>query len=304
MFKKLLTISVLSLCLSLITGPVQSQPKSKEVILIINSGPGGLMHRYAMELQPELSNILGRPVVIEFKPGGNGTVAARALESARSDRLTLMLGAAMPEVEVDQVNSMQPLVYLGLVPGVVVARSDIKYRNLRELLNDSKDKKYSYGIANSGATVPLMRGLVDKYSSPANIQEIFYKSGGQVVTDLAGGHTTMGVTVTSGVISYIEDGKFRALAILGDRRSQLLPNVPTLSELGLSVPNERHYYHHIFLWANPAADGLELQEFRVKFANWVKNGGAKEIFRRMDVSIDTNLITTPKPLIRSIVTTK
>ncbi len=115
--------------------------------IVLPAAPGGLMHKYALELQPELEKILNKTISIEFKPGGDGVVGAIAVANSSSKSTTFFLGGPIQNTTtVDQLTDIIPVAYLGMTPGLFVYSTNkpLPYKNLKELLVASKNTTFNY----------------------------------------------------------------------------------------------------------------------------------------------------------------
>ena len=271
--------------------------------IVLPAAPGGLMHKYALELQPELEKILNKTMSIEFKPGGDGVVGAIAVANSSSKSTTFFLGGPIQNTTtVDQLTDIIPVAYLGMTPGLFVYSTNkpLPYKNLKELLVASKNTTFNYGITASGSVNPLVQAAITKYGNSKNIQEIPYKSGKQVVIDTLGGHVDFGVFSLPTARTGIEAGKFVPLALISSKRSQSLPNVPTLAELGINISDESRYYYHVFLWANKNTPLAEREKVQAGVANYIKTTSGKEMLKRMDIILTADQVVDPAPLMRHI----
>ena len=276
---------------------------SKTVAIILPAAAGGLMHKYTLELQAELGKILNKTITIEFKPGGDGVVAAMAVANAGRGQTTFFLGGPIQNTtSVDQLNEIIPVIYLGMTPGLFVypTNKHLPYKNLKEILVASKDRTFNYGITASGSVNPLVQAIITKYGNSKNFQEIPYKSGHQVVLDTIGGHVDFGVFSLPTARTGIEAGKFTPLALISAKRSHSLPNIPTLTELGISIPDESRYYYHVFLSANKNVAAEEVEKVRIGLTNYIKTPAGKDMLKRMDIILAADQVGDPIPLMRHI----
>ena len=140
-----------------------SLTNAQSVPLIIQTAPGGLNHKYALELESVLSQIVGAPIVIEFKPGGQGLVGAQALAQNKNTSLTLMLGAAQQEFAVDQLKDIVPVLDLGVAPTVLIARTSLGITSLSQLVKSSSN--YTVGIPNGAAQLYWVREFSKNYTN-------------------------------------------------------------------------------------------------------------------------------------------
>jgi tripartite-type tricarboxylate transporter receptor subunit TctC len=263
---------------------------AQSVPLIIQTAPGGLNHKYALELELVLSQIVGAPIVIEFKPGGQGLVGAQALAQNKNTSLTLMLGAAQQEFAVDQLKDIVPVLDLGVAPTVLIARTSLGITSLSQLVKSSSN--YTVGIPNGAAQLYWVREFSKNYTN-LNLTEVPYKSGGAVLTDVAGGHVDIGIASAIGAAPLIQDGKVIVLATLSTKRSTLLPTTPTPREQGVRFHHDNTGFSHMFVWANPGASSEAIRQLKTGFNNWANSTEGQDTLKRIDLG--TNLQTVSKP---------
>lgn len=268
--------------------------------LILPVGPGGLLHKYAIELQPILSKITGAVVVLDFKPGARGLVGAKALASSRSKNV-LMLGVPqkwddISEGAMSQITDITPVAFMGTAPGVIVARPNTAYSNMVEFLVYNTSKKISYGLPAGSTNAPLLRRIMIPYDSV----EVPYKSGGPAIIDVAGGYVDLGVTVTDVALSYIQAGRLTALAVFGPERSNLLPNVTTLREQGIETASDLKSYNNIFLWAGRDVDQELVAHIQKELTAYMRSNEGREMLARIDIKFGKAHLNEPAAMLKRL----
>jgi tripartite-type tricarboxylate transporter receptor subunit TctC len=264
--------------------------------MLIPVGAGGLVHRYAIQLQPVLSDAIKNPIVMEFKQGGQGLVAAKHLASINSDRMTLLIGPAhdwtgMPG-NVSQLSDMIPVAYLGTVPAVIFSKQS--YPNIKSAIS----KKYTtYGIPGSSANVDLMRQVNAKYGD--EMIEVPYKSGTEVVASVISGSSDLGVSVPEAIVPFVDDRKLYPVAVFAAQRSKLLPQVPTLSEQGISIPHEFKYHNNVFLWVNKGISNKDVTRLQNYLNTYFQSNQATDMLMRMDVQFSHD-VRQPEKFLKQI----
>ena len=214
----------------------------KPVKLIVGYVPGGSTDIIARLLAPYLSTKWGQQVVVENKPGASGMIAGEQVARATPDGYTLLLGYT-PEVSInklvfksmryDPLSDLVPVVLVASAPLVLVAGPKLPVRNLRELLDlKSAGTKLTYGSPGSGGQQHMAGEMLGK-STGLQLTHIPYRGTGQAVADLLGGQIDLFFATTPPLLQHIKAGKLQPLLIAGNRRENLLPNVPTALEVGL-----------------------------------------------------------------------
>jgi tripartite-type tricarboxylate transporter receptor subunit TctC len=249
------------------------------VSLIIQTGPGGLNHKYALEFAPVLGKILDAPIVVEFKPGGNGIVGARALQESK--QLTLMLGAAQPEFEIDQIAGIIPLLELGTAPVMILSNPTSNIKILKDLTKQGKS--ITLGYANGSAQIFWVREFI-KNNKNINIIEVPYKTGTAALTDLVGGHIDLAVVSALAATPLVIEGKAVAITNLSTTRSLNLPDVLTPREQGFKFKHDTLGFANLFVWTNPAIDKETLTIIRKEFNAWLQTPEAKDLYKNTDLA--------------------
>jgi len=213
----------------------------KPIRLIVPFPAGGGSDTIARLLGRELSAMWGQPVVVENKPGASGTIGAGAVAKSAPDGYTLLLGAT-PLVQLqtvfkslpyDTFRDFAPLARMALSSDVFATPASTSIGSVRELLAKAKADpgKYSYGSYGNG-TSAHMHGELLRMQSGVDLTHVAYKGGAPLVQDLMGGQVTSAFVDVSGYRPALASGKVRPLAVTGERRLQVLPDVPTFTELG------------------------------------------------------------------------
>jgi hypothetical protein len=280
---------------------------SETTKLILPVGVGGLIHKYALDIEPMLAKELNSTIVMDFKPGANGIIGARALVESKSDKLTLMMGPphnwknlSDSTKSIDPINDMVPVAFLGTVPGVIFAKPNNKFKNFKEAIEYSKRISITYGIPQASANLPLFRKIAKNYTTENNFVEVLYKSGGPVTMDVLGGHIDIGVTVNANAAPYFADGTLIPLAVFSSKRSRNLPNVPTLQELGVGISDEFKYYNNVFLWANKNADPVTIDRLRNSIDKYMSSDVSLGMRIRQDIQMGNKSIKAPEKYLKEL----
>jgi tripartite-type tricarboxylate transporter receptor subunit TctC len=279
------TIATFVLSLSVFSSYADTVP------LIIQTGPGGLNHKYALELEPVLTKILDAPVIIEFKPGGQGIVGARALASNKNSSMSLMLGAVQQDFAIDQTKDIVPVLDLGIAPTVLIAKPSLGISSLSQLTKTSRS--YTVGIPNGAAQLYWVREFAKNYKN-LNLIEVPYKSGAAVITDVIGGHVDIGIASAIGAAPLIQENKVIVLATLSTKRSTLIPIVPTAKEQGIVYKKDTVGFSHMYIWANPGASVESIQKLKSSFYQWANTREAIDLFQRIDLGVDIQVVAKPE----------
>lgn len=224
---------------------------NKPVRLVVPFAPGGIVDYIARLIQPSLIQVLGQGVVVDNRPGAGGMTANEQSTKANADGYTLLINAnnfiIIPVLEGQLPYKMVPVTILCISDLVLTVNPKVAASNVQDLVAviKSQSRKLNYSSAGIGTT-PFMAAELFKLSIRQDIIHIPYKGAGPAVTALLGGEVEMSFTSVSAVAGFVKDGRLRAMATTGDRRSNALPNVPTFVESGMPEVVV-HQWNGIFL---------------------------------------------------------
>jgi tripartite-type tricarboxylate transporter receptor subunit TctC len=270
----------------------------ENVTLIIPTGPGGLYHKYAIELQPILEKILEKNIVVEFHPGANGVIAAQLLAANTKPELSLLLTVPQYNFGVDMIRDITPLLYVGTAPAVIVSRKNLGYNNLKEIVNASKSKPLTFGIVNGAGPVHTIWLTNFKQLYDVDLIEVQYKTGAAMLADIAGGHLDLGVPSLLGAYPLYESGKIDIIATLSPSRSAMIPNIPTVREQGIKFNKDMLGYVNLVLWSNNTIDSKTLKKIQQEYVSFAKSEQGKELFKKIDLRVSVPDIPNPQNLLR------
>jgi tripartite-type tricarboxylate transporter receptor subunit TctC len=217
---------------------------TKPVKIVIAYPPGGSTDIAGRLLAEKLSKNLGQQFVVENRGGAGGTIGALSVVRADPDGYTLLL-AASPEVSIapitmkslpyDPVKDLTPITLVGVVPFFLVAYPGFPPNTLPELIayakaNPGKVNYSSYGNNTSNHLV----GELFKATAGINTVHIPYKGSGPSITDLMGGQVQYTFDTPAATLGHVKAGKLKAIAVATPQRIANAPDVPTMSEQGLT----------------------------------------------------------------------
>ncbi|WP_424459161.1 tripartite tricarboxylate transporter substrate binding protein [Ottowia sp.] len=235
--------------------------------LVVPYPPAGAADVAARVIGQRLAARLGQPVVVDNHPGAVGTIGASLVAKAPADGYTL-LAATNPEITIVRhlraslpykPDDLVPLLRTAQVPIVLVTRGeDAQSAHLQQVLERAKrtPDKLSYATPGVGTPMHLMMESILQ-ASGVRVHHIPYNGGSRAVADLIGGQVDMLAISLSTVMSHLQSGRLRALAVLQAERSALAPNVPSLREAGgVSAPKLPSVW---FGWFAPAQTPLAVR---------------------------------------------
>ncbi len=232
-----LAIGVLS------TGRVQAQDyPTRPVRVIVPFSPGGAVDGPMRLIAQELSKRLGQPVFVENKPGAGATIGSESVAKAAPDGYTLLLASQTnaisatlyPHLGFDPVDDFAPVSLIGREPGVVVVNPALPVKTLQEFIAYAKARpgQIDYASSGNGSGQHLFAALLCSMTG-MKLNHVPYRGSGQATSDLLGGQVSLSIPGMAGMLSHINAGKLRALAVTGTRRAPQLPDVPTVAEAGV-----------------------------------------------------------------------
>ncbi len=220
----------------------QSGWPSKPITIVVTYPPGGGADAMARLIAPKLGEALGQPVVIENRGGASGQIGAGIVAKAAPDGYTLMLDASSfavnpalySKLAYDSEKAFRPIAVIALFPNVVLVNAQFAPRTLAELISLAQAKKDSVAYASSGnGSAQHVAGALFESAAKVEMLHIPYKGGGPALNDLLAGHVPLFFGNLASTLQHVQSGKVRALAVTSNRRSAILPDVPSVAELGL-----------------------------------------------------------------------
>src|SRR5215510_7062374 len=231
-------ITGLALPLALATTCAHAQTS---VRLLVGSPAGGAIDIYARTVNDHMSRSLGLPVLIDNKPGANGNIAAQATVDGPADGSLIWIGAqSMLEINPHaysnlrwKVSDFTPLLKGVEIPLVLAAHPSVPAERLDELVAWIKRNpgKLSYASYSVG-TASHFLGFQFAERFGLDLTHVPYRGSGPQSSDLLAGHALFGFAQIPNIAPHVPDKRLKAFAVTGERRSRLLPQTPTMAELG------------------------------------------------------------------------
>jgi tripartite-type tricarboxylate transporter receptor subunit TctC len=216
---------------------------SKPIRVIVPFGAGGIADFTVRTVAQKMSEALGQPMVIENRPSAGGVIATQAVAKAEPDGYTLLLMSNGNAVSVglfkslpfDTVKDLAPISTLGFFDVVVITRADSRFKSLRELLSFAKEQpgKLNIGTINIGSTQNLA-GELFKTRAGIDAQVVPFGGTPALVSALLGGSVDAAVEILGPVMPQVSGKAVRVLALMGPKRRESMPDVPTVMESGIA----------------------------------------------------------------------
>jgi len=223
--------------------PALAQPwPVKPVRIVVPAAPGGSADPLARLIADELGKAVNQSVVVENRPGANGNLGGSLVAKAPADGYTLLMGWTGSVVSAvtlydakpfHPLKDFDPVVMVGSIPNVVVVNPAIPASNLKELTAYAQKNpgKLNFGSTGSGSSYHLS-GELYKKTFGVFMVHVPYTSPGAVFTDLLGDRLQLAFPGLAAAVPFVKDNRLRALAVMSDKRSVAMPDVPTTKELG------------------------------------------------------------------------
>ena len=240
---------------------------TRTVTLTVGFAPGGGTDTAARIIAKKLTETTGQAVVVENRAGASGNIAAQHIAMAAPDGYTIHLAAVgslavapyiQKDLPYDPRRDIAPITMGVVFPNVFVVKPGLAAKTLPEFVALAKARpgELTCGSSGVGGAGHLAIELF-KQRAGIDVIHVPYKGGGPAMTDILGGRLTMYVGVPSTVLPHVEAGKLIALATTGPRRTTLMPNVPTVAELGYPEFEAMNWYAFVA----PAKTPRDIIEF-------------------------------------------
>jgi tripartite-type tricarboxylate transporter receptor subunit TctC len=214
--------------------------------------PGGPTDLMARLIATPLSSRLKVPVVVENKAGASGNIGTVQVVRAKPDGHTILLAASgnlavnqylYKKLGFDPVKDLAPVMQISRFPLVLEVSEKSPIKNFKDYVEHARkaDNRVTFGSAGNG-TPQHLGGELFKATAKVDISHVPYKGAGPAIVDLMGGQITSMFDILGSSMQHIQSGKFRPLAVTTKARSAMLPQVPTISELG--YPDFDYYAWH------------------------------------------------------------
>jgi tripartite-type tricarboxylate transporter receptor subunit TctC len=234
---------VLALLVCVGAGALRAAEYPTQPVRIIVGFPAGAAgDLISRAVAAHLGNDLGQQFVVENRPGASSNIATQYAARAPKDGYTLFLGtvantvnaAVYSKLPFDFTKDFTPMALIATVPVVLVAHPSLGVSNVKELIALAKSKPGQLNYASSGiATTPHLAGALLNVRAGIKIVHVPYQGSSPAVVDLLAGRTQIMFAPVSVVLPHIRAGKLKALAWAAPKRSSVLPDIPTVAEVGL-----------------------------------------------------------------------
>jgi tripartite-type tricarboxylate transporter receptor subunit TctC len=218
----------------------QSYP-TKQITLVAPFPAGGTTDTVARPLAEKLRESMGQTVIVDNRPGSGGVIGTAAVAKAPADGHTALIvfdtHATNPHMykrlTFDTFKELTGVSQIVSIPVVLAAHPSVPANNVKELVQLAKSKPgaISYASVGAGSSNHLAAKLFEK-TTGVELTHVPYKGGNPAVTDLLGGHVQLMFVSQSLVLAHVQSGKLKVLGVTTEKRSTVLPQVPTIAEQG------------------------------------------------------------------------
>ncbi|HEX2544286.1 MAG TPA: tripartite tricarboxylate transporter substrate binding protein [Ramlibacter sp.] len=218
-------------------------PDNKPIRIIVGFAPGGFTDVLGRLIGQKLSDSLKTSVIVENKPGAAGTLGADLVAKSKPDGYTLLLAhsnsnsvapALYPKLPYNILTDFTPIIAVANTPLLLTVNPGVPAKNVAEFIALAKSKPGALRYASSGGgSAQHLAAERFQLATGTQMTHIPYKGSGQAIVDLLSGQVELNFESPPNVMTHAKAGKLRLLAITSNKRSPLLPEVPTMAEAGV-----------------------------------------------------------------------
>jgi tripartite-type tricarboxylate transporter receptor subunit TctC len=230
--------------------PAQAAWPEKPIRIVVTFAAGGASDIVARVISEPMAKALGQTVIVDNKPGAGGTIGGAEVARSPADGYTLMLSNStptsigpftVPKLPYDPVKQFTHVAMLGVAPVLFMANPKSGPASLKDLPKATATPGYTFGSGGPGSIGHIV-GEMAKAAMKIEMVHIPYKGGAPMTTDLIAGQIPLGIDVITAFVPMVKAGQIRALAVTTRTRSPLLPDVPSVVELGLPQLVAENYF--------------------------------------------------------------
>ena len=236
--RKLLAVAWAALTMTTV---VAADYPTKPIRIIVSLAPGGGVDTTGRLIGQKFTEAWGQQVVVENRPGAGGTIATEVVARSAPDGYTLLMTSvghaitpSLYKLPYDAVKDFAPITLVVLAPSVLVVHPSLPVKSVRELIPFAKARpnQLLFSSAGNGSPQHLAAELL-KLMTGASFVHIPYKGTAPSITDLIGGRVSVSAASVISTVPHVNAGRLRALAVISAKRSQGVPQLPTVAEGGV-----------------------------------------------------------------------
>jgi len=254
--------AILGVSLALLSALAGAQPyPSRPLRLIIPFPPGASNDIVGRMIATQLSEKLGKPVVVDNRGGAGGLIGTEAAANSLPDGYTLLLvslgyafNASLYKLPYDPATAFAPVALLGAGPVVLVVNSKLPVNTVKELLALAKEKPGQLHYVSGGiGSFQHLTGALFKLQSGADIVHVPFKGAAPAMMDVVAGNTEIAIGTIILMLPQIKAGRLKALGVGSTKRLAFLPDVPTIAEAGVPGYEANNWWGIVVPTGTPAA---------------------------------------------------
>src|SRR5712671_3032223 len=263
---------------------------AKPIRFIVPLTPGSGADILGRIVAKYMSDLLKQPVLVENRPGAGGIIGTQAMLSAEPDGYTLMVQsathAANPAIykslPYDPLKDIVDVAMLGMTPYVMVAAKGGAYPTLRSLIDAAKAKpgQIPFASAGVGSSTHLAAEYVAQ-TAGIKMLHIPYKGSPEAIQDTIAGRTSFYMAPLDAAIGHLREGKLAAFGVSTTKRAEIVPNIPTLAEQGLTNYNLSLWFG---MWARSGTPPAVVQKLNTQVNAIVQGKDVREQFGRIGIA--------------------
>src|SRR4051812_836615 len=231
--------TLVAAAIAIVTPALAQDYPTRPVTFVVGFPPGSASDTVARNLGARLAEKLGKPFVIENKPGAGSIIAAQTVARAAPDGHTIFIApigtlainkTLYKSLPYDPLKDFAMVAHIANFPYVLVVGANSPIKSVPDLIKAAKDgKKFTFASSGAGTGIHLT-GELFKRMAGIDMQHIPYRGPALAVTDILAGHVDMIFSDPATVVALVKEGKLRALGVSSKERFSVLPDVPTIAE--------------------------------------------------------------------------
>lgn len=222
----------------------------RPVTLVVPYSPGGGVDAQTRVVARELQQIWGQPVIVENVPGADGVIGTRKVIEAKPNGQTLLVQIPsltlirhLPTFKgIDPLAQLVPVSAFSALPGVVAANAALPVKSMEQLVRYCKSAATPCSVGTTENIGRLQARILGEESALPTLVVANYKGGGQMITDLVANNISFAISGSTAVMPFVKTGALRVVMTMGDRRSAVLPDVPSAIEAGFASFDATTWY--------------------------------------------------------------
>jgi tripartite-type tricarboxylate transporter receptor subunit TctC len=236
--------SIIAIAALTLAAHAAAQAPGKQVRIVVPFPPGGPSDYAARVVAQKLPDFLGQPVIVDNRPGANGTLGAEYTARSAPDGMTICIAnvgmiTILPHLQAkmpyDTFRDFTPITNLIGGPSFLLVHPSIPARNVKELIALAKKRPGELTYASAGlGQISHMNGELMKLLAGIDVLHVPYKGTGPIMPELIGGQVSMTFSTSIETLQFVKAARVRLLAVTGKQRLAMIPDTPTMEEAGLA----------------------------------------------------------------------